>query len=366
MPTVRAAVLHGPNQDLQIEELELAPPRAGEVLVRYGASGVCHSDLHVVDGEWSASFPLVLGHEGAGVIEAVGEGVTHVAEGDHVVLSWWYPCGTCLQCRRGEHWVCSGNRATDNTLHDGTMRLSSPDGPVGQYLSIGTFAERAVVPASAAVVIPPELPFDVACLIGCGVATGVGAVINTAQVEPGASVAVIGCGGVGLSVILGAALAGADPIIAIDREEAKLELAREAGATHLVQPSGSVRRAVRAIVPDFVDYTFEAIGLKETVELMPRLTRRGGTCVMVGMTPEKTQVAVDGLVFPSSGMRLLGSSYGSSVPAVDFPLLARLNLAGKLPIERMVTHRIALDEVNDALSAMRRRERARSVILYER
>ena len=212
--------------------------------------------------------------------------------------------------------------------------------------------------------IPPELPFDVACLIGCGVATGVGAVINTAQVRPGSSVAVIGCGGVGLSVILGAALAGAYPIIAIDREEAKLELAREAGATHLIQPAGSVRRSVRAIVPDFVDYTFEAIGLKETIELMPRLTRRGGTMVMVGMTPEKTEIAVDGLVFPSSGMKLLGSSYGSSVPAVDFPLLARLNLAGKLPIERMVTHRIALDEVNDALAAMRRRERARSVIVY--
>jgi S-(hydroxymethyl)glutathione dehydrogenase/alcohol dehydrogenase len=260
--------------------------------------------------------------------------------------------------------VCSGNRAADNTLHDGTMRLSSADGPVGQYLSIGTFATHAVVPASAAVVIPPELPFDVACLIGCGVATGVGAVINTAGVEAGSSVAVIGCGGVGLSVIMGAALAGAYPIIAIDREEAKLELARQAGATHVIQPAGSVRRAVRAIVPDFVDYAFEAIGLKDTVELMPRLTRRGGTMVMVGMTPEKTEVAVDGLVFPSSGMKLLGSSYGSSVPAVDFPLLARLNLAGMLPIERMVTDRIELDEVNDALAAMRRRERARSVIVY--
>ena len=148
MTTVRAAVLHGPNQALEITELELAPPGPGEVLVRYGASGVCHSDLHVVDGEWSASYPLVLGHEGAGVIEAVGEGVSHVAAGDHVVLSWWYPCGTCLQCRRGEQWVCSGNRANDNTLHDGTTRLSSADGPVGQYLSIGTFSTHAVVPAA--------------------------------------------------------------------------------------------------------------------------------------------------------------------------------------------------------------------------
>ena len=364
MTTVRAAVLHGPNQALEITDLELAPPGPGEVLVRYGASGVCHSDLHVVDGEWSASYPLVLGHEGAGVIEALGEGVTNVAAGDHVVLSWWYPCGTCLQCRRGEQWVCSGNRATDNTLHDGTTRLSSADGPVGQYLSIGTFATHAVVPASAAVVIPPELPFDVACLIGCGVATGVGAVVNTAQVRPGSSVAVIGCGGVGLAVILGAALAGA---IRSSRSTARRPSsswpARPARRTRSSRRAAS-RRAVRAIVPDFVDYTFEAIGLKETIELMPRLTRRGGTMVMVGMTPEKTEIAVDGLVFPSSGMKLLGSSYGSSVPAVDFPLLARLNLAGKLPIERMVTHRITLDEVDDALGAMRRRERARSVIIY--
>jgi S-(hydroxymethyl)glutathione dehydrogenase/alcohol dehydrogenase len=364
MPTIRGAVLDGPNQDLRITELELAPPGDHEVQVRYGASGVCHSDLHVVDGEWTAPYPIVLGHEGAGVIEAVGAGVTHVAPGDHVVLSWWYPCGTCGQCRRGEHWVCSGNHADESVLHDGTTRLSSGDGPVHQYLSIGTFGERAVVPASAAVPIPAEVPFDVACLIGCGVATGVGAVINTAQVEPGAAVAVIGCGGVGLSVVMGAALAGADPIIAIDREPAKLDLAREAGATHTVQPSGSIRRAVRGIAPGFVDYAFEAIGLRETVEVMPRITRRGGTMVMVGMTPENTPVSFDGLLLPSSGQRVLGSSYGSCVPAVDFPRLASLHMAGKLPIERMVTHRIALDEVNDALGAMRRRERARSVILY--
>jgi S-(hydroxymethyl)glutathione dehydrogenase/alcohol dehydrogenase len=361
---IRAAVLDGPNQDLRIAEVELAPPGPHEVLVRYGASGVCHSDLHVVDGEWSAPFPIVLGHEGAGVVEAVGAGVEHVAAGDHVVLSWWYPCGTCRQCRHGEHWVCSGNHADESVLHDGTTRLSNADGAVHQYLSIGTFGEQAVVPASAVVPIPPEVPFEVACLIGCGVATGVGAVINTAGVEPGASVAVIGCGGVGLSVIMGAALAGADPIIAIDREQAKLDLALEAGATHGVQPSGSVRRAVRAIVPDFVDYAFEAIGLKETVEVMPRITRRGGTMVMVGMTPEDTKVSFDGLLLPSSGQSVIGSSYGSCVPAVDFPRLAQLHLAGRLPIDRLVTHRIALDEVNDALAAMRRRERARSVIVY--
>ena len=209
------------------------------------------------------------------------------------------------------------------------------------------------MPASAAVVIPTELPFDVACLIGCGVATGVGAVDQHGAGEGGL---------VRRRDRLRRRRPGGDPrrgpgrrdpIIAIDREEAKLELAREAGATHVIQPAGSVRRAVRAIVPGFVDYTFEAIGLKETIELMPRLTRRGGTMVMVGMTPRRRRSRSTACVFPSSGMQLLGSSYGSSVPAVEFPLLARLNLAGKLPIERMVTHRIALDEVNDALGAMR-------------
>jgi S-(hydroxymethyl)glutathione dehydrogenase/alcohol dehydrogenase len=364
--TVRAAVLETPQTPLRIETLELDDPRPGEVLVRYGASGVCHSDLHVVDGEWRTPCPVVLGHEGAGTIEAVGDGVTHVAAGDHVVVSWWYPCGSCRQCRRGESFICTGNTAAAGTQADGTSRLRRADqSAVGQYLAVSTFAERAVVPGAAAVPIPAAVPWEVACLIGCGVATGVGAVVNTARVEPGASVAVVGCGGVGLSVIMGAVLAGADPVIAIDLEDRKLEHARALGATHCVRAEGAVRREVMAIVAGGVDYAFEAIGLKPTVELLPRLARVGGTCVMVGMTPDATPVSVDGALFPATGQRLLGSCYGSAVAAVDFPRLAQLYLAGKLPIDRLVSHRIALDEVDDALAGMRRRERARSVILYD-
>jgi S-(hydroxymethyl)glutathione dehydrogenase/alcohol dehydrogenase len=360
----RAAVLDAPGTPLVVTELELGAVRTGEVRVRYAASGVCHSDLHVLDGEWSSPFPIVLGHEGAGVIEEIGDGVTTVAVGDHVITSWWYPCGSCPQCAGGKSWVCTGNRAGAGTLPDGTTRLRRGVEDVHQYLSIGTFAERAVVPARATVPVPNDLPFDVACLIGCGVATGVGAVVNTARVEPGAAVAIVGCGGVGLSVVMGAVLAGAHPVIAIDLEDAKLERALDLGATHAVRGDGPVRREVVAISPGGVDYAFEAIGLKQTAELLPRLTRAGGACVLVGMTPEGVSVGVDGLLFAAQGLRLLGSSYGSCVAAVDFPRLARLHLAGRLPIERLVTHRIPLEDVTEALDAMRRRERARSVILY--
>jgi S-(hydroxymethyl)glutathione dehydrogenase/alcohol dehydrogenase len=365
MTAVRAAVLQAPNADLVVEQLDLAHPGPGEVLVRYGASGVCHSDLHCVDGEWTVPLPLVLGHEGAGVVEAVGDGVTGVAPGDHAVLSWRYPCGHCRACARGRAWACANSKMNDCTLDDGTLRFSRDDGDgVYQYLSVGTFAEAAVVPQNAVVPIPREVPFDVACLIGCGVTTGVGAVVNTARVEAGASVCVIGCGGVGLSVVMGAALAGAHPIIAVDVEEAKLEQARELGATHLVRADDTTRKQVRAIVPGGVDYAFEAIGLKATVELMPKLLCLGGTAVMVGMTPEGVQVAFSGFLVPELGHSILGSNYGSSVPAVDFPRLARLYLAGKLPVDKLITRRIELGEVNDAFADMRARRGGRAVIAY--
>src|SRR3954469_1774553 len=275
--SVRAAVLHAPNSPLAIETLELADPGPGEVRVRYGASGVCHSDLHAVDGEWTVPLPLVLGHEGAGTVDALGAGVAGIAVGDTAVLSWRYACGHCRACLRGRAWACGETRMNDCTLDDGTLRLRRGDGvEVYQYLSVGTFAEAAVVPASAVVPIPPSVPSDVACLIGCSVTTGVGAVTNTARVEPGASVVVIGCGGVGLSVVMGAALAGAHPIIPGDVEDAKLDQARDVGATHAVRGDGDVAAGVRAILPGGADYAFEAIGLQSTIELMPELICLGG------------------------------------------------------------------------------------------
>jgi S-(hydroxymethyl)glutathione dehydrogenase / alcohol dehydrogenase len=363
--TVSAAVLIAPHEPLQVERLELADPGPGEVRVRYGASGVCHSDLHCVDGEWTVPLPLVLGHEGAGTVDALGPGVSGLEVGDHVILSWRYACGRCRACVRGRSWACTNTRMGDSTLDDGTLRFQRGDGTeVYQYLSVGTFAEAAVVPEAAAVPVPAELPFDVACLIGCGVTTGVGAVVNTAEVEAGASLCVIGCGGVGLSVVMGAVLAGAHPIIAVDVEDAKLQQALDLGATHAVRGDGDVRSQVRSIVPGGVDYAFEAIGLKPTVELMPRLLCVGGTAVMVGMAPENVDVSFSGYGLPEYGHSILGSNYGSSVPPVDFPRLAALHLAGKLPIDRLITDRIALDGVNGAFDDMRNRRGGRAVILY--
>jgi S-(hydroxymethyl)glutathione dehydrogenase/alcohol dehydrogenase len=362
---VRAAVLHAAHSPLAIETLELSEPGPGEVRVRYGASGICHSDLHCIDGEWTVPLPLVLGHEGAGTVEAIGPGVTGVSSGDTAVLSWRYACGHCRACVRGRSWACSETRMGDCTLDDGTLRLRREDGSeVYQYLSVGTFAEAAVVPASAVVPIPSSVPFEVACLIGCSVTTGVGAVINTAQVEPGASVCVIGCGGVGLSVIMGAALAGAHPIVAVDVEDAKLEQALDLGATHAVRGDDAVTAAVRGIAPGGVDYAFEAIGLRPTIELMSELICIGGVAVMVGMTAEDVRVSFSGFGMAEFGHSVLGSNYGSSVAPIDFPRIAALYEAGKLPIDRLITRRISLDEVNDAFDDMRARRGGRAVILY--
>src|SRR6476659_8337892 len=288
-----------------------------------------------------------------------------LAVGDTAVLSWRYACGLCRACVRGRSWACSETRINDSTLDAGTLRFRRDDGSeVYQYLSVGTFAEAAVVPATAVVPIPASVPFEIACLIGCSVTTGVCAVVNTAQVEPGASVCVIGCGGVGLSVVMGAALAGAHPIIAVDVEDAKLEQARDVGATHAVRGDGDVAAAVKAIVPGGADYAFEAIGLQRTIELMPDLICLGGVAVMVGMTPEDVRVSFSGFGMAEFGHSVLGSNYGSSVAPIDFPRIAALFEAGKLPIDRLITRRVALDEVNSAFDDMRARRGGRAVIVY--
>jgi S-(hydroxymethyl)glutathione dehydrogenase/alcohol dehydrogenase len=358
---VRAAVFDGPGR-VSVEELELEAPRSREVLVRLGASGVCHSDLHVMDGEWPRPTPVVMGHEGAGVIEAVGAGVAGVSVGDHVVLSWFYACGRCGHCLAGRAWACSGTRAGQCVMDDGTTRFRRPatGEDVFTYLAVGSMAERSVVPAAAAIPVPREVPWEVAALIGCAVTTGVGAVWNTAHVEPGASVVVLGCGGVGLSVVMGAALAGAHPIVAVDVSEEKLALAEEVGATHAVRSADEAR----AYVPAGADYAFEAIGLVETVEAVPSLLRSGGVGVLVGLTAAGVRASFDVYSFVDAGKTLVGSIYGEAVPALDFPRIASLYLAGCLPLDRLVSHRIGLDEVDEAFAAMRRRERARSVVVF--
>jgi len=362
--SMKAAVHTGESDRLDIVTVELDDPKAGEVLIRMGASGVCGSDRHVVDSEWPMPTPTVLGHEGAGVVESVGAGVTTVRPGDHVILSWFAPCQKCRSCAEGKSWACTRTRSVECVLPDGTTRHTMAGKQVFPYLGLGTMAEYTVVPESAVVVIPSEVPFDVASLIGSSVTTGVGAVLNNAKVTAGSSAVVIGCGGVGLSVIMGLALAGANPIIAVDISTEKLDAATRFGATHTVVAGDSMVSDVRAIAAEGVDFSFEAIGRVGSIEDLPNLTRAGGTAVLVGLPPVGHRATIDPLSFAELGLTLVGSNYGGSVPLVDFPRIAELYLAGKLPLDDLISDRVGLEEVNDALDAMRRGERTRSVIVF--
>ncbi|MDP9483637.1 MAG: zinc-binding dehydrogenase [Chloroflexota bacterium] len=370
---IRAAVLDRPGAPSRIEQLELDDPHEGEVRVRMFASGVCHSDLHVRDGEWDRPGPIVMGHEGAGLIEALGPGVdaaaTGLEPGRLVALAWTTPCGRCRSCLAGRTWECPDSPAYTHRMPDGTSRLSRPrqGGEVLSYCAIGTMAEAQVVPVAAAIPMPDGTPAAVAALIGCCVATGVGAVTKTVPVEPGTSVAVIGLGGVGLSVVMGARLAGAGRIVAVDRVPAKLELAAELGAIHGILADAdpeTVAAAIRGATDGGPDFAFEAIGRPATVELAIASLPAGGTAVLVGMTPQGQRAGFDVYRFVDGGRRILGSNYGSAVAAVDFPRYAELHLAGRLPIERLVDRRIGLEGVEGAFERLRRGEGLRSVIAF--
>ncbi|MBF8192573.1 alcohol dehydrogenase catalytic domain-containing protein [Nonomuraea sp. K274] len=363
--TALAAVHDGHGDRLAVREIRVADPGPGEVLVRIAASGVCGSDRHVLDGEWSLPTPTVMGHEGAGVVEAAGPGVTDVAPGDTVILSWYYPCRRCRACAAGKAWACTGTRANECLLPDGTTRLSDAGGVVYPYLAVGTMSEYAVVPESAAIRVPADVPMDVASLIGCSITTGVGAVVNNARVPAGAGAVVVGCGGVGLAVVMGLALAGAYPIVAVDTAEEKLAAARSFGATHTVRAGGDVAGEVAEITSGGADYAFEVIGRVGTIESLPSLLTTGGVGVLVGLPPQGVRAGIDVLELAESGKTLIGSNYGGAVPSLDFPRLARLYLAGRLPLDSLISHRVRLDEVNEAFDAMRAGTRTRSVIVFD-
>jgi Zn-dependent alcohol dehydrogenase len=362
--TLARAAVHEGGPSLAIRTVTLRDPGPGEVLVRLGASGVCGSDRHVLDGDWTMPAPTIMGHEGAGVVEAVGEGVRSLEPGDHVVMTWFYPCGSCSSCREGRTWVCTGSNSEACLLPDGSTPMSLDGVPAYPYLAVGSMSERAVVAEQAAIRIPKEVPFEVAALIGCSIATGVGAVINDARFRAGRTALVIGAGGVGISIVMGLALAGASTIIVADVTEESLELAREFGATHTVRSDSSLAERVREIVPEGVDVAFEAIGRAETIAIMPSALTRGGTAVIVGLPPQGHPVPIDALALAEQGKTLVGSNYGSTVPARDFPMLARLYLDGRLPIDRLITNRVGLDEVNSAFDLMRAGARGRSVITF--
>ena len=366
---IRAAVLHHPGRHIEIEEVELDLPGAGEVRVKVVTAGVCHSDVHLADGALGVGrWPMVLGHEGAGIVESVGEGVTHVAPGDRVGFSFVPSCRDCQPCRAGRFNMCvpAGANGLRGTLMDGTSRLRLLDGtPLQHGLMTACFAEYTVVDGRGAVPLPAALPLWQAALLGCGVMTGFGAVRNVAHVQPGDSVAVIGCGGVGLQVVAASALAGADPIIAVDRDPAKLEIARHRGATDTVDASAeepAVR--VRELSDGGVDHAFEVVGRPETMRLAWDVLRPAATAVIVGLAPTGVEVTLPAIDFLSDkGIR--GSYYGSGDPATDMPALAELAVSGKLDLAEVVTHVTDLDGINDALDRLRRGEGARTIVVLD-
>ena len=365
---MKAAICYERNQPVRVEDVTLDPPRRDEVRVRLVATGVCHSDYSLVSGILPGRLPCVLGHEGAGVVDELGEGVTHLARGDKVVLSWVTPCGRCFYCRLAKPHLCEvGERINKtNRMPDGTTRVHQDGQDLNVFSAIGTMAEFAVAPANAAVKLPPDAPLEKCALLGCAVTTGVGAVFNTAQVAPGSSVAVFGAGGVGLNAIQGAAIAGAERIVAVDAQPGKLDLARSFGATDVVDASKTdAVEAIRALTAGRgVDYAFEAIGNKRTVEQAFEATRKAGTCVVIGIGSIKETVSLNLFMLPLLEKRLLGCWYGSADVHRDIPRLLSLYRSGKLKLDALVTRTYALEQINEAFGAMNSGANARGVILF--
>ena len=360
---MKAAVLHEHMKPLVVEELDLGEPGPGEVLVKMMASGVCHSDWHVVKGEWTHhQLPSVLGHEGAGIVESTGPDVTGTKAGDHVILSWKTSCGLCEMCQKGWPNLCDRSptpSSKPSVRGAGTV--------VGQMAGLGTFGSYTVVPEVAAVPIDKDIPFPQAALVGCGVTTGVGAAINTARVQPGSTVAVFGCGGVGLNCMQGSAIAGATTIIAVDLLDNKLDLAREFGATHTVNASREdpVERIRELTGGAGAHYAFEAIGLVEEPFVQSVLcTRKRGVTVWVGHAPVDTPVTIDArALMPEK--TIMASMYGTARPHIEFPRLLSLYKAGKLKLDELITRRFPLEEVNTAFEVLGRGEVARSVLSFD-
>jgi S-(hydroxymethyl)glutathione dehydrogenase / alcohol dehydrogenase len=363
----RALVLDKPHTDPVVTEIDVLPPGPGEVRIKLAASGVCGTDGHAVEGTHPMrNLPVVLGHEGAGVVESVGPGVTALAPGDHVVCALAVPCGTCRQCVRGLAAHCNSPRraqAMAGIADDGTSRLRRDGDPVYPFFGVGTLSEYTTVRQQQAVRIDHELPLDEFCLAGCGVITGVGAVLNIAQVQPGDTVAVIGCGGVGANVIQASLIAGAARIIAVDPLPAKLELARSFGATHSVDARADVAAAVAEIEPDGADVVFEVVGRPELIAAALAMTRVGGKCVMVGIPPAGASLSFGALAF-TANRQLLGCRGGAVVPARDLQRIVDFYRSGRLQLAELVGLRLPLDEVGKAFAELGASSFARSIVTF--
>ncbi|MCB9151537.1 MAG: Zn-dependent alcohol dehydrogenase [Caldilineaceae bacterium] len=363
MPTkARGAIARSPGQPVHIEEFMIDDPGANEILVRILASGVCHTDYGVKMGVYgSDGFPFLLGHEGAGIVEKTGPGVTNVSEGDHVILAWRAPCGSCRFCRAGKPNFCSASL-------NAQPRMKTMQGEqLNPVLGIGTFCTHTVVHATQAIPYPASLPAAQMSLIGCGVMTGVGAALYAAGVEPGSSAAVFGCGGVGDSVIQGARLAGATTIIAVDIDPQKLEWAKDFGATHLV--NAAEQDAVAAIKEitggNGVNYSFEAVGSAKTLEQALFCRDLAGTCVFIGVPGPGPTLELPLQKFFDLGGNLCVSWYGNCLPTRDFPMLAQWYEQGQLNLDGVVSRKVSLEETEDAFAAMERGETLRSVIVFD-
>jgi len=356
---MKAAVLNEANKPMTIDEVELADPVAGEAKVRVIAAGVCHSDLHFIDGVYPSRYPTILGHEVAGVVEEVGPGVTNVVPGDRVILGFVQPCGTCRYCAEGRPAICQNPVRTRGSSNPARTRNGEA---VNAMANVGGFAEYSATPASGLVKVPAGVSLEIAALVGCSVTTGYGAVVNTAEVKPGSTVAVIGAGGVGLNIIQSARLAGAARVIAVDMAEHKLATARDFGATDIVNAREEDPVAmVKELTGGGVDYAFEAIGLKVTSEQAYEMTGRGGTAVIVGMVPPTDQITIASNIWVQE-KTLKGSFYGSARFHLDMPRILDLYVQGKLNLDGLVSRRYPLGEINEAFDALRNGEVARSVL----
>ncbi len=364
----RAAVLFETGQKLEICELDVQDPGPGEVRIRMVAGGVCHSDLHVMTGHLSAPLPAVLGHEGAGIVADVGEGVTSVRPGDHVIPLWRLSCGECEYCTGGRPALCQAGTEIrwSGRLLDGTSRFKLDGKEIKHFAGVSSFSNYTVLPEKAVVKIPDDLPLERAALLGCAVITGVGAVVNAAQVRPGRTVAVFGCGGVGINVVQGAILAGAEKIIAVDLLESRLEHAKRFGATHAVSASaGDPVEQIRDLTGGRgVDYAFEVVGLPATMRQAYDSLAKRGVAMIVGLTPTTAEVTVPALSLVYEERVLTGSLYGSAAPKTDIPRLIDLYRGGSLKLDELLTRSYPIEEINQAYDALESGETLRSVVTF--
>lgn len=360
--TIKAAICYEFGKPLVIEEVLLDPPQAGEVQVQLTACAICHSDIHYMEGAWEGVLPAVYGHEAAGVVTEVGPGVTEIVPGDHVVVTLIRSCGRCYYCEQGQSTMCEATFALDNET-----RLHTKAGePILQALRTGCFAEAAVVDQSQVVKLPKAVSMESASLLACGVITGLGAVVNTAQVPFCSSVVVIGTGGVGLNSIQGARLLGAHPLIAIDLLDSKLEAAREFGATHTINVSheDAIARVQELTEGRGADYVFVTVGSGRAMEQGLMLIRKAGTLVLVGMPASGVKVQIEAVDFAGSGQHIMGSKMGSTQLRLDIPKLVALYEEGRLKLDELITERYSLDQINAAIAAVNRGEALRNVIIF--